>query len=353
MSSLIEPALKARTGRVVASAFRPHPLLRHAHQQTIAPLLIRPTPQPALRIERLETPDGDFVDLGWVGEHNVDGPIAVLLHGLGGGFDSKYLRGLAMKLAALGWRAVMLQLRGAGKEPNRLPRCYHHGDTVDLRWVWQRLHAAEPRTPIAAVGWSMGGNILLRALSEEGEQCPVRVAVAASVPFQLMECAQHLNRGFARVYQSHLLGGLKDIVSRKHAFRPLPDFIDVPRVLQARSFIEFDDAFTAPLNGFGNAVDYYRLTSCGPVLRDIHTPTLIVHALDDPFMPAHIVPGADALSPAVTLEVSEHGGHVGFIGRGALGQPDWWLERRIAEHLQAALSRDAAPQNVDEEPLAA
>lgn len=353
-SSLIEPLLKAGTGRVVASRFKPHPLLRNAHQQTIAPLLIRPMPQPRLRIERLETPDGDFVDLAWAGEQNRDGPIALLLHGLGGGFDSKYLRGLAIKLETLGWRAVMLQLRGAGKEPNRLPRCYHHGDTVDLRWVWQRLHAAEPRTPIAAVGWSMGGNILLRALAEEGGQCPIHVAVAASVPFQLLDCAEHLNRGFARVYQRHLLAGLKEIVSRKHAFRPLPAQIDVSRVLNARSFIEFDDAFTAPLNGFGNARDYYRLTSCGPVLRDIRTRTLIVHALDDPFMQPDIVPGAEALSPSVTLELSDHGGHVGFIGRGPLAQPDWWLERRIAEHLQQALARDTSPQSdVDEQPLMA
>jgi predicted alpha/beta-fold hydrolase len=349
MSSSIEAA----TGRVVASAFRPHPLLRNAHQQTIAPLLIRATPQPRIRVERLETPDGDFVDLGWVGEQNRDGPIAVLLHGLGGGFDSKYLRGLAMRLESLGWRAVMLQLRGAGKEPNRLPRCYHHGDTVDLRWVWQRLHAAEPHTPIAAVGWSMGGNILLRALSEEGENCPVRTAVAASVPFQLLDCAEHLNRGFARVYQRHLLGGLKDIVRRKQAYRPLPAEIDVQRVLNARSFIEFDDAFTAPLNGFGNALNYYARTSCGAVLGEIHTPTLIVHALDDPFMQRDIVPAAAALSSSVTLELAEHGGHVGFIGRGPLGQPDWWLERHIAGHLQAALGRDASPQNVDQEPLIA
>ncbi|WP_428310437.1 hydrolase [Hydrocarboniphaga sp.] len=342
MSPSLAPPSETGIGRVLQSGFRPHPLLRHAHQQTIAPMLIRPTPQPAIRVERLQTPDGDFVDLGWVGEQNRDGPIAVLLHGLGGGFDSKYLRGLAMKLDALGWRAVMLQLRGAGKEPNRLPRCYHHGDTVDLRWVWQRLHAAEPYTPIAAVGWSMGGNILLRALAEEGEHCPVSVAVAASVPFRLLECAERLNRGFSRVYQRHLLSGLKDIVRRKQAFRPLPDFIDVPRVLSARSFIEFDDAFTAPLNGFGDALNYYARTSCGAVLGDIRKPTLIVHALDDPFMQRDSVPGAAALAASVTLELSEHGGHVGFIGRDGFGRPDWWLERRIADQLQAALGRDAS-----------
>lgn len=347
-SSVIESAHPAAAGRVVTSRFKPHPLLRNAHQQTIAPLLLRPMPEPQLRIERLETPDGDFVDLGWVGEQNRDGPIAILLHGLGGGFQSKYLRGLAMKLEAYGWRAVMLQLRGAGTEPNRLPRSYHHGDTVDLRWVWQRLHRAEPHTPIAAVGWSMGGNILLRALAEEGQDCPIRSAVAASVPFKLRECAEHLGRGFSRIYQRHLLGGLKGIVSRKHAAWPLPASIDVARVLAARDFFEFDNAFTAPLNGYADAVDYYERTACGPVLRDIRTRTLILHAMDDPFMRPDIVPGADALSPSVTLELSAHGGHVGFIGRGVFGQPDWWLERRIAEHLQTSLGRDISPQSDDD-----
>jgi predicted alpha/beta-fold hydrolase len=348
MPSEIKSAAKGATGRIVASTFKPHPLLRNPHQQTIAPLLLRPMPEPQLRIERLETPDGDFVDLGWVGEHNRNGPIAILLHGLGGGFQSKYLRGLAMRLETLGWRAVMLQLRGGGSEPNRLPRSYHHGDTADLRWVWQRLHRAEPRTPIAAVGWSMGGNILLRALAEEGEACPIFSAVAASVPFKLRECAEHLGRGFARVYQRHMLAALRDIVRRKHAAWPLPASIDVARVLAARNFFEFDDAFTAPLNGFDSAIDYYERTACGAVLGDIRTPTLILHASDDPMMRPDIVPHAEALAPAVTLELSSQGGHVGFIGRGPLGQLDWWLERRIADQLQEALGREPSPQDDDD-----
>src|SRR5690606_20585696 len=118
-----------------------------------------------LRIERMETPDGDFVDLGWAGAG--DGPIAVLVHGLGGGFDSKYLRGTAARLVAAGWRACLLLLRGAGAEPNRLPRAYHQGDTADLRLLWHRLREREPAALIASVGWSLGGNVTLKALGEE------------------------------------------------------------------------------------------------------------------------------------------------------------------------------------------
>ena len=113
-----------------------------------------------------------------------------------------------------------------------------------------------------------------RALAEEGEQAPLCAAVAASVPFRLLECAKHLDRGFARVYQQHLLTGLKDIVRRKHAAWPLPPSVNVGRVLASRNFFEFDDAFTAPLNGFADAADYYRRTACGEVLDQVRTPTL-------------------------------------------------------------------------------
>lgn len=335
-------ALIGANGRVLACDFRPHPLLRHRHQQTVAPTFLRPRPELSLRIERCETPDGDFVDVGWAG--GTHGPIAILVHGLGGGFESKYLRGLARLLVERGWRVAALQLRGGGAEPNRLPRCYHHGDTGDLRWLWQRLRAGEPQVPIAAVGWSMGGNLLLRALSEEAGQTPLLTAVAACVPFSLADCARHMNRGFARIYQAHLLRGLHDIVRRKQAAGSVPDWIDVPRALAAPSFIEFDDAFTAPLNGFRDASDYYDRTSCGPILKQIQTPTLIVHAQDDPFMTAAIIPSASALSPAVTLELATHGGHVGFVSTTRQGLPHWWLEHRIADHLQRALdgSRPAA-----------
>ena len=320
-------------GRVVESEFRPHPLLRHAHLQTLAAALLRATPALAIRRERLELPDGDFVDLGWSGDHNSDGPIAVLVHGLTGDFESKYLRGLAVQLVARGWRTVMLQLRGGSREPNRVPRSYHQGDTADLRHLWHLLRQREPHTRLASVGWSLGGNIVLKALAEEGEAAPVDVAAAASVPFRLHECAERLRRGFSRVYQGRLLGNLKDMVRRKHAATPMPSSVDLAAALAARDFIEFDNAFICPLNGFRDADDYYTRAACGPYLHAIRRPTLIVHALDDPFMEASIVPSAEQLAPAVTLELARYGGHVGFVAAGAGGRPAWWLEQRLARFL--------------------
>ena len=319
-------------GRILRSSFQPHPLLPGAHLQTIASLF-RPEPRLVLRRERLELADGDFVDVGWSGDHNKTGPLALLVHGLCGGFDSKYVRGTACHLIAQGWRTVILQLRGAGPEPNRLHRCYNQGDTEDLRYVWHLLREREPQAFIASVGWSLGGNVTLKALAEEGKAAPIDIAAAASVPFSIQPCAERLRTGFSRIYQRRLLDDLKDSLRRKHPNIAASPLVNLAAALGAKNFIEYDAAYTAPLAGFRDAEDYYQQSSCGRLLRNIRRPTLIVHALDDPFMTTAIVPELDALSPNVTLEVAQSGGHVGFVSADNLGLPYCWLERRLAAFL--------------------
>jgi predicted alpha/beta-fold hydrolase len=332
-----------RHGRILQSRFRPHPLLAGAHLQTIATLL-RPAPKLALRRERLELTDGDFVDLGWSGDHNASGPLAVLVHGLAGGFESKYLLGTACQLITKGWRTVILQLRGAGPEPNRLHRCYNQGDTEDLRYFWHLLRKREPEAFIASLGWSLGANVTLKALAEEGPLAPINIAAAASVPFIIRPCAERLRTGFSRVYQKRLLDAVKIALRRKHRQVPLSALVNLSAALAAQDFIEYDEACTAPLAGYRNAEDYYANASCGQFLKDIQRSTLVVHALDDPFMTADIVPNVEALSPQVTLELAHNGGHVGFVSAGTLGRPYCWLERRLAEFLHAGFERQAAPQ---------
>lgn len=134
----------------------------------------------------------------------------MLVHGLCGGFESKYARGTACQLIARGWRTVIFQLRGAGPEPNRLQRCYNQGDTEDLRYFWHLLRNREPHAFIASVGWSLGGNVALKALAEEGDAAPVDIAAAASVPFDIRPCAERLRTGFSRIYQRRLLDALKE-----------------------------------------------------------------------------------------------------------------------------------------------
>jgi len=321
----------AEHGRIVEGAFRPYPLLGGAHLQTLVPSLLRPTPALTLRRERVELDDGDFVDLGWHGDG--DGPIAILLHGLGGGLDSKYALGLMQRLAVRGWRSVILQLRGAGPEPNRLARTYHHGDTADFRHVCRLLKAREPATPLVGAGWSLGANVLLKALGEDGDSSPLTAAAAASPPFVLEPCVEHLRHGFARVYQRYLLNACKAGVRRKHGAVPLPAGADLRATLAAQDFYQFDDAYTAPISGFRDARDYDARAACGQYLHAIRRPALVIHALDDPFMVPQIVPPATALAPSVTLELCRHGGHVGFLARGGR----WWLEERFEAFLSAAL----------------
>jgi predicted alpha/beta-fold hydrolase len=328
------PKVSAVHGCIIASGFRPHPLLRNRHLQTLYPSLLRPLPGLPIRRERLELADGDFVDLGWSGEGR--GPIAILLHGLTGGFDSKYLRGTARRLVARGWRTVALQLRGSGPDTNRLPRCYNHGDTEDFHTLCAVLRQREPQTPLYAAGWSMGANILLKAMGEAGGRSPVGAAAAACAPFQLEPCAERLRRGFPRVYQRHLLNNLGAILRRKHGPVPVLPVADLEQALRAPDFFVFDEAYTAPVNGYSGARDYYTRASCGQFLKDIRRPTLIVNALDDPFMVPEIIPKAEQLAPPVTLELARHGGHIGFIGAGRGGAPDYWLDRRVADYLLEA-----------------
>ena len=332
-------------GRVVPGGFVPHPLIRNPHLQTLVPFF-RPLPAVALEVERVELPDGDFVDLGWCESSRAQGaplqgrraPLVVLLHGLTGGFESKYARGTARQLLARGWRVVILKFRGAGPEPNRLPRYYHHGDTEDLREVLRLLRAREPGTPLFAIGWSLGANVLLKYLGEEGEATPLASAVAVCAPFEIRLCAEKLRTGFSRVYQRHLMGELTRMIQRKHAIAPLP--IDWDKFRVAKDFFDFDNAATAVLHGFRDAYDYYERSSSARYLKGITRPVLAIHAKDDPFMVPEVVPDAGALPPNVTVELCEHGGHVGFVAAGPHLGVKWWLEERIPQFLvgQVAVS---------------
>ncbi len=327
-------------GLVVPASFRPVPGLAQAHVQTVVPALLRPRPKLRWRRERFELPDGDFVDVAWHG--NGSGPRLILVHGLGGGMHSKYACGLAQCMGRQGWRVGLLLLRGAGPDLNRLPRGYHHGDTADFHFVLQQLHRREPQSPLLAAGWSLGANIVLKSLGEEGEHSLLCSAVVASPPFQLEPCIQRLERGWSRCYQRHLLRGLQ---ARLRAKRPTVIWdasTDIEGALRARCFREFDEAYTAPVHGFGSASEYYALSGCGRYLPGIRRPTLIVHALDDPFMQPDILPDAAQLSASIRLEYCERGGHVGFMG-GSWLRPQWWLETRMAEALLAALPQESVP----------
>ena len=311
--------------------FEPHPLLRGPHRQTLFGAFGLSAPEVAFRPERFELPDGDFVDLEHAGPER--GPRAILLHGLGGNVRSGYLRMLAATLVARGWAVTAFQFRGASETPNRTPRLYHSGDTADIALVAAALRTRTPWLPLVAIGFSLGGNVLLKLLGETGPDAPLDAGVAVSVPFMLDVAADRLARGASQVYGRFLLAQLK---RRLRAARArMQAHVDLGAALAARDFRTWDALVTAPLGGFASADDYYARASSRAFVGRIARPTLVLHALDDPFMTAACVPTTAEIAPAVELEAHAHGGHVGFIERGPRGLPRGFVDRRVAEWLES------------------
>ena len=317
---------------IVTSDFRPAWWLRNPHLQTLWPALVRRSQPVSITRERIELPDGDFVDLDWTGE---DGPIVVILHGLQGSSRSLHIRGLLGALRGHGFRGVAMHFRGCSGEPNRLLRTYHSGETGDFGHIVRCLNERHPTVPIGAVGFSLGGNVLLKWLAERGGDAETSAAVAVSVPFRLARVADRLERGFSRVYKRHFITDLRRAVLRKFRKRPGP--LDLDAVSREWTFRGFDNRVTAPLHGFRDAEHYYDAASCGQYLRDVARPTLIVHALDDPFMTRDIVPSRDELSPFIRLELSAAGGHVGFVEGSTPWSARYWLDQRIVRFLAERL----------------
>ena len=314
---------------ITRSAFRPAWWLPGPHLQTLYPSLFRPRKPPPLTRERIELDDGDFVDLDWT--RQTDGMVVLILHGLEGSIDSHYTAGVLSALARDGYTAGLMYFRGRSGEPNRLPRSYHSGETGDLDFVMQRIYQQHPEKKIALIGYSLGGNVLLKWLGEQGSTAPPATAITISVPFDLNCAALTLERGFSRIYQRHLLKKLRVSAATKARQHMMP--FPVERLEELRTFRQFDHAITAPLHGFSGVDDYYERSSCKQFLKHINIPTLMLQARDDPFLPETALPEEADLGSTVTLETSRRGGHVGYVSGGNPLHPIYWLEQRILQHL--------------------
>ena len=332
--------------RIVSSEFRPAWWLKNRHAQTIYPAFPWARPRRvALRSEPLDLPDGDVTVVDWLVETPEDSshmPLLVVLHGLESSAEATYAQMVLGAARNHGWNACVLHFRDCGDYRNRLPRRYHAGETNDIRYFLEKLVTDGQTGPIVAAGYSLGGNVLLKYLGENGANTPLLAAAAVCVPLDLGICAAALNKGFSKVYQRHLLKRMKQAVERK--FDQYTAAFDWHRSMAATSFAEFDDAVTAPLHGFQGIEDYYGTCSARHFLNSIERSTLIVNALDDPFMSPEVIPTADRLSDSVTIEVSEFGGHVGFIQGGSPWRPDYFLPGRVIDYLSGQIDdSEAAP----------
>ena len=405
--------------------FRPAWWLPGPHLQTLGARLLRARLKPHARRERVELADGDFLDLDWVktrdGQTVDEGaPLVVVLHGLEGSASSGYACQLYRELIHQGLQPVGMNFRGCSGEPNRLPRAYHSGETGDLAHVVGLLRERFPARPVGAVGVSLGGNVLLKYLGENGrggetgsrsgshltdeegtegkegkktvgrrgcrepvtaglegkegkETTDRRVrrepgsagsggqgvagrrdrrdsataggdarrgvaidaAAAISVPFDLSAGADFIERGFSKTYRLFLVRKLQRKVRAKHQL--MRGEVDLDGALNARSFREFDQAVIVPIHGFDDAEDYYRKSSSAQFLDAITVPTLLIHSLDDPFLPSDRVPQQiEQTNPNVRAAFTRRGGHVGFV-TGAPWSPAFWGERRVAQFLAKRL----------------
>jgi len=311
-----------------AADFKPAWWLRSPHLQTLWPVLFKKRFKLDLVADRLELDDGDFVDLCWSKKPSAD--TVLVLHGLEGSLNSHYANSLMHRLEHAAYRPVFMYFRGCSGDLNRLPRAYHSGDTGDLHTVVQHIKNKTGRYPYGVVGFSLGGNVLLKWLGETGGSNPVAKAVAVSVPFKLHDAADRLEEGVSKLYRDYLLRSLRKTYTRK--FTRISSPLDV-EVDQLKSFWDYDDKVTAPLHGFDGVQDYYDQSSCRQFLQDIKIPTRIIHALDDPFMYRSTPPDAAELSSFVELLLTHHGGHAGFISGHTPLTASSWSENKIIEFL--------------------
>ena len=337
---------------VTTSSYKPPWWLKNKHAQTVIGLMARLPVPLELSYEYMELPDGDFLELAWAG---TKGPITLFLSGVEGNcLESTYARSILKEVVTQESRAVFVHHRGCGTRLNRLHRSYLAGDTDDIRFVVDAIHKREPSTLLYAVGISIGANKLLKYLGEEGAKTPIHIAFAASVPFEVGKTISVLNQSLGGFYQKAILGWL-----RKRLFQKMKQLdysslfsLSPKDILKIKSLRDFDRLITLPISGITDLDNYYSKASCRNHLHKIKVPTLIVHAQDDTFMTPDSIPHDDELSTNITLELSDGGGHVGFVHGLFPWAPKYWLEERIVSFLQEHHPKTAAtPLEVKGSPL--
>lgn len=307
----------------------------NGHVQTLFPPLFRTVPDmPAERV-RIDTHDDDFLDLDYLyaegSTRDGEMPLVVISHGLEGHSRRKYVRGMARCINARGWDVCAWNFRGCSGEPNRTLGMYHSGETRDLAAVIRHC-IGRGYDRIGLAGFSMGGNQILKYLGEDPDAVPQEVFGAAvfSVPCDLVGAATVLDKPANTVYMRYFMRSLREKVRQKKAL--FPDRLNIDGLDAIRTFGEFDTRFTAPIHGFRSARDYWERSGCGQFLSQIRVPSLLVNAVNDPFLSPSCFPESVAIrNDSLFLEMPKTGGHVGFVQKNESGY--YWSDMRAAEFL--------------------
>ncbi|MGB3727412.1 MAG: hydrolase [Glaciecola sp.] len=323
-------------GRKIESSFQTAGWLKNSHVQTIVPKFLLSSPVCKTVNERIKTPDNDFIDLAW-SVPPLPCAVMVIFHGLEGSVNSHYVQHLMHACYEANITCVLMHFRGCSGEPNLQTKAYHSGATFDPEFVIPLIKARYANLPLVAVGFSLGGNMLMKLMAHRSD-LPISASVAVSAPLNLAACSSAINVGFSRVYQWHLMKSMKANLMNKMAMIDMTSALAVSPayVKQMRTFYEFDNDITAVLHGFDGAEDYYEKCSALPDLPLINKPTLIIHATDDPFMDEGVIPSDNAINEHVAYEFSQYGGHVGFM-QNIYGSNKLWLPSRIVSFFKEVL----------------
>ena len=321
-----------------------------AHARTLYGRIVRRRLNTPATIESWTTPDDDFLEvhrLARPASAPSNTPHVLILHGLEGGAHSHYARGLLDEMHGRGWSADLVIWRSCGTEPNRARRFYHSGETEDLAFALDHVARELPDAPLLLTGISLGGNVLLKYLGEQGGNVSHRIAGAAavSVPFDLARGAAYIDRGFSKVYQRYFLDSLKKKALEKQS--RYPDICDPADVSRLRTLTDFDNLLTSRLHGFRDAMDYYTKSSSIGFLSAIRVDTLLLNAVDDPFLPPDVLDQVGAIAadnPHLTVDFPARGGHAGFVGGWNPFRPVYYLERRVGEFLALCASAHTQPR---------
>ncbi len=304
----------------------------NGHLQSIYPSLFRKVKFTYARRERVDLPDGDFVDLDWSCLAKKHKKLAIITHGLEGDSTRHYVTGVAKIFSTNGYDALGWNCRSCSGEMNRLARFYHHGDAGDLRFVIEHAISQYRYDEIILIGFSMGGSLTFRAVAEDPTWVPqqVKCAIGFSVPCSLKGSVDALSTSVNKMYKNRFLKKLGVKIKLKAIM--FPDQINAEGYDSIKDFIGFDNRYTAPLHGYNDALDFYEKASVGPFLKNLKIPSLIVQAKNDPFLLPNCFPIEEAYTnPFVFLEIPHKGGHCGFMEK---GQEYSWAEKRALNFAQ-------------------
>ena len=310
--------------------FTPPRWLRNPHVQSIYGALYPFKIHIETRAEELILPDGDFIDLIWAGDENK--PVVIFLHGLEGSINSNYIRSTMEHLAMNGWQTLLMHYRGCSGRPNKFTKAYSAGYSEDLQFLITTITERYPDHSVGIIGFSLGGNVALR-FRQQFQQERIKAVVAVSTPYDLGACTDYIPAFYERI----LLKSLK-----RKAMKKMRLGYDTPVTVKLLKSIHtiraFDDFITAPIFGFKNAEDYYNNSSSRWSFADITQPTLLINAVDDPFIPPASLPAAAELPSCVSRCFTKYGGHIGFIEGGSIIRPRRWYHKVINNYLHQYLT---------------